>query len=394
MTAQAGDKFSYKGKDLYLVARSVRSRFSPIHYKIKPEGITSGCYEGYWCRYNITNKKLFLEDLYINSENGEYPPINGVAADYGTYSSSLHCYKGIHDMTSYSGKLLLGDDFIDDYYVHMGSQWPWAFKTLKEFVFERGKLVKINDQSEIAAHLREVIGRDEEFFNDLEYEIGYHVEECFSHDYFIKAWWLPEGDFEIRADFDSATFFLQNNRSLYGNNLIRDVVTDKEHPGMQQFDNPTSSDDILEILKRKKVNSSKLRKIDLYTGFYPIGNIDGILDFCESAREKSNAKVVLHLLDLWPSAERSFPLESFEGKIDSVVFRIHPNNIDGSTFSNAYEAIFGEGRYEMFSTLIPELKKYIPEIVIDAYTRKLNEETIKECRQIVEDELQVTFKNW
>ena len=392
MTAQAGDMFSYKGRDLYLVAKNVRTRFSPKYYGIQPEGTSTGCYKGYLCHYNIADKKLFLEDLYVNSESGEYPPINGITANEGAYSSDLHCYKGIHDETHYTGKLLLGDDFMDDYYVHMGSQWPWAFKTLKEFVFERGRLVKINDQSDMAAHLREVIGRDEEFFNYLEQEIGYHVEECFSHDYFIKAWWLPEGDFELSAYLDIATFFLQNPRSLYGNNLIRDIVTAKEHPGMQQFDNPTSSDEILEILKRKKVNYSELRKINLYTSYNPIGNIDGVLDFCASMREKSNTKVVLHLSDLWATAERSFPLESFEGKIDSAVFTIFPKSIDDSTFSNAYEAIFGKGIYEILSTLIPELKKYIPDIVIDAYTCELNEEAIKECRRIVEDELQVNFE--
>lgn len=57
----------------------------------------------------------------------------------------------------YTGKVLVGEGFLSKYYIHMGYQRPWAWEKLTEFLFLDEKLIEINDQSSIAAKIREKI---------------------------------------------------------------------------------------------------------------------------------------------------------------------------------------------------------------------------------------------
>ena len=57
----------------------------------------------------------------------------------------------------------MGDDFLSDYYIHMGFQQPWAYQKLIDLVFENGKLIKTLDQSHVAEGLRIKLRTDEAF---------------------------------------------------------------------------------------------------------------------------------------------------------------------------------------------------------------------------------------
>ena len=64
-------------------------------------------------------------------------------------------YNDLNVGINYTGKILLGDGYMPEYYIHAGFQRAWAYKVLKEFVFENGILVKINDYSDIVEAIRE-----------------------------------------------------------------------------------------------------------------------------------------------------------------------------------------------------------------------------------------------
>ena len=64
-------------------------------------------------------------------------------------------YKKLHEPIIYTGKILVGSEFLHQYYIHMGYQKFWSYKKLTEFVFENGKLIQTNDYSDIAAKIRE-----------------------------------------------------------------------------------------------------------------------------------------------------------------------------------------------------------------------------------------------
>lgn len=96
-----------------------------------------------------------IRDLYINSKNGVYPDINCVCvfpkakSDSGLFWEA-HWYGYLNIPIEYSGKILIGNDFIQEYYIHMGFQMPWSYKNLIELDFENGVLTNTVNHSETA----------------------------------------------------------------------------------------------------------------------------------------------------------------------------------------------------------------------------------------------------
>lgn len=101
-----------------------------------------------------------------------------------------HLYQGLNLKMTYTGKLLVGRDFMHEYYIHMGYQRAWAYKTLIELIFEDGALIETNDQSDVAAQIRAKIKNEQKLEKKLSRNIPRFVDESFSLDYGIKAWWL------------------------------------------------------------------------------------------------------------------------------------------------------------------------------------------------------------
>ena len=101
-----------------------------------------------------------------------------------------HLYKGLNIKLDYTGKILVGDGFIHEYYIHMGYQRAWAYKKLVELVFVDGNLIEKNDHSKVAADIRKKIRNDKDFDQKLHMDIPKFVEDSFSLDYKTKAWWL------------------------------------------------------------------------------------------------------------------------------------------------------------------------------------------------------------
>lgn len=196
MTAQIGDTFRYKNNEYSIVAISAPIQFNPKHYGITPEAACSACWNGYWCDYKISDKGILLQNLYVNSKDDYYPEINGVKAceeekeDFQYMGH--HLYKDINLPIFYSGKIVVGKDFLNEYYIHMGYQRAWAYKTLYEFVFERGLLQDTIDHSDVAAKLREEFKNNNTIKRQPETEAEIHkfVEDSFSLDLDTKAWWI------------------------------------------------------------------------------------------------------------------------------------------------------------------------------------------------------------
>ena len=196
MTAQIGDTFRYKKKEYNIVALSAPIQFQPEQYGLIPEPINTACWNGYWCDYNINSDGIFLEHLYINTKDGIYPKINGADPDKEGRNKKLnfqymghHKYSNLHIRIEYTGKILVGSDFISDYYIHMGYQRPWSYEKLLELIFEEGVLLDTIDHSDFAGQLR----AREDLQNVLpvkKEDILKFIEDSFSLDMDVKAWWL------------------------------------------------------------------------------------------------------------------------------------------------------------------------------------------------------------
>ena len=199
MTAQVGDQFKFKGGKHEIVAISEPIDFHPETYGIIPESICTACWNGYWCEYEISDKGITLNNLYINAKDDYYPSINGVVPVSTNNQKNYqymghHLYKGINLSINYTGKIVAGSDFLREYYIHMGYQRAWAYKILTEFVFENGTLKQTIDHSKVAEQLREQI--DEMTRNPqktskiTDKEISNFIDESFSLDIKKKTWWI------------------------------------------------------------------------------------------------------------------------------------------------------------------------------------------------------------
>lgn len=193
MTAQVGDRFIYGGDDYSIVAISSPIQFAPSDYGIKPVPRCTACWNGYWCEYQISEEAIVLKNLYINSEDGCYPEINGVSPENRGKKSFLymghHLYKDLNIFIEYTGRILVGKDFMREYYIHMGYQRAWAYKVLKELVFDKGKLVRSVDHSEMAGKLREEL-KEIEKNPEGKQNISLFVQRSFSLKMEDKAWWI------------------------------------------------------------------------------------------------------------------------------------------------------------------------------------------------------------
>lgn len=206
MTAQIGDIYKFKGKEFKIVALSSAILFDPKNFGLEPHASSTACWRGYWCEYAIDNDELLLKNLYLFNEDDRYPPFNGVEVsppEFKEYecnggkkvTTEAHfghrVYRDVNMPIPYTGKLLLGDGFLQEYYIHMGFQRGWAYKQLIELIFEGGLLLGCNDLSHIAQAQRDAIkqsnidprrpGGD---------NIRKFVADSFSLDYADKAWWI------------------------------------------------------------------------------------------------------------------------------------------------------------------------------------------------------------
>ena len=135
-----------------------------------------------------------LQNLYINSEDDYYPEINNVSSEKKNKKSfkymGHHLYKNLNIFMEYTGKILIGKGFIREYYIHMGYQRAWAYEVLEEMIFDKGKLIKTVDHSEMAKKIRKELENKEEKIPKISDNISAFVHESFSLEMKDKAWWI------------------------------------------------------------------------------------------------------------------------------------------------------------------------------------------------------------
>ena len=64
---------------------------------------------------------------------------------------------GLREVVPFTGGLLLGDDFIQEMYVHMGFHPAYKFRVVHELVFDAGQLTGEYDRSDQMAEFRDML---------------------------------------------------------------------------------------------------------------------------------------------------------------------------------------------------------------------------------------------
>jgi hypothetical protein len=204
MTAQASDTLRYADEFYSLTGispdRGNEDLFNPKAFGIKTCPSSTACWRGYIATYGLRGDQLVLEELRINVVSKKWeeeharllalkearrfipphrrgpkpqaakpdpddhgPPINGVLPVSGLYSDSRFSdnYHHVGLPLPFSGGLMIGDDFVNDRYVHMGFQSAWKYRKVVEFRFKNGILAATYDRSADMAAIREAnAGRD------------------------------------------------------------------------------------------------------------------------------------------------------------------------------------------------------------------------------------------
>jgi hypothetical protein len=209
MTAQISYVVVYRGKPHCIAGINGKGLFDPAEHGLKPVVISTACWRGYHCTYEIADGSLLLTQLNIGLDEkdraaaerdegpllcGKVPKPNLVevqgwddrTGETTTYHLLLgFVFDGLREIVPFAGGLLLADDFIEELYVHMGFHPAWKFKEVHEVLFEKGRVVKEADRSAEMAEFREMVSSRqlEPTDPDNREEIKSWVERCFSLKY-------------------------------------------------------------------------------------------------------------------------------------------------------------------------------------------------------------------
>lgn len=174
MTAQVPDKFLFKGEEYVLIGVKGGKLIFPEQFGMTPEMITTACYRGFHCNYELTGEALYLRELTLREKDGNYLPIDGVEPAKWDYMAN---YTGLDLLVDFTGILRLAKDFIPEFYIHMGFQKATAFRTVLDVTLDAGRVVGIKDRSSDVAHKRGAFKRRYETG-----DVGQGIAEAFSLD--------------------------------------------------------------------------------------------------------------------------------------------------------------------------------------------------------------------
>ncbi|MBX7223774.1 MAG: hypothetical protein K1Y36_27920 [Blastocatellia bacterium] len=191
MTAQITDKVHLMGNEYAICAVKGADLFRPEHVGMTPYGMSTACWRGFFCEYAVRENTFLLVNLGIGVAEPERPkvrqgkgkPLNGVVPKW---SASEHCamYEDLNLPVEFSGKLLVGTDFIRELYVHMGFHPAHTYREVYEVVIEAGTVTNVTDCSEKMAQIREAkMNRRDRPLSKDPVEIRRWVQERFSLEY-------------------------------------------------------------------------------------------------------------------------------------------------------------------------------------------------------------------
>jgi len=166
MTAQIHDTIIWKRSDFDIIYSDL-TLFNPLNYGINTESLHTACYRGFFCKYKLINKSLYLHSLTIRKDKGRYPLINGVKPELCKHKNRITraTYTNLKLPIKKTGVMRIGSGFIRGRFEYMGFQEATAYNTLIELSFIDGKLQSVNDLSSAAESLRKAQNDVEGFLN-------------------------------------------------------------------------------------------------------------------------------------------------------------------------------------------------------------------------------------
>lgn len=160
--------------------------FDPAHHGIEPAAPHSACWRGYVCGYAILDGRLVLDDLELWSDPDRWRR-NRQTLDH-LFGECLALdderpgvdARGLAFPVPFTGGLLLGADFIEELYVHMGFHPACKYRHVLELTFENGRLLSQSDRSIEMEEIRLREGRGD---GKRSKDVVAWINDCFRIDY-------------------------------------------------------------------------------------------------------------------------------------------------------------------------------------------------------------------
>src|SRR5262249_30330814 len=131
--------------------------------------------------------KLKLNHLDIGLDKAEETkPLFGKTARHEAdilKSMNGYVFEDLDAPVPFSGGMLLGSDFLREYYVHMGFHPAWKYADVVELIFDAGQLVQEFDRSTAMAEVRAKFDPKQLRGPSDPASIEAWVARCFSRDY-------------------------------------------------------------------------------------------------------------------------------------------------------------------------------------------------------------------
>lgn len=145
MTAQITDVFHFNGKNYSLIGKTKGELASPQQFGMNPVRIHTACYRGFYAEYELTQEALYLRKLTLRERDERYIPIGKIHPERDDDYQAV--YRGLSEITPFTGKIRLANGFIEDLFIHMGYQKATAYKTILDLSLQDGKIVELIDRS-------------------------------------------------------------------------------------------------------------------------------------------------------------------------------------------------------------------------------------------------------
>ncbi|TFH05051.1 MAG: hypothetical protein E4H14_13500 [Candidatus Thorarchaeota archaeon] len=184
MTGQISDQFKYEGDVYNLVGLDGESLYTADDFGITTQMASTACWRGYQMFYDCVDGDLILDSLHVRTK--DKITINGIAPKEGQDDNFMfNCiYENLALKTKFTGTLLLGKDFIQEMYVHMGFQSAESYRTVYEIEVRNGDIIKVTDLS-TRMEERRIRGQEKPASppSDDEKDVSDWIKDRFSQEY-------------------------------------------------------------------------------------------------------------------------------------------------------------------------------------------------------------------
>ena len=142
MTAQIGDTVIYQGKAWDLAELSGEGLFDPAAWGLPLVPMTSACWRGHVCRYEVKDGALYLAGLRL--------ALGRAGTNLGTFEAAELTQAPL----PFTGRLILARQPVARLQGNMGFPPAWTYRRVRELRFRRGRLAGEQDVSANMAAVR------------------------------------------------------------------------------------------------------------------------------------------------------------------------------------------------------------------------------------------------